>query len=228
MKAVILAGGEGARLRPLTNNTPKPLVKLNGKTLLDYTLDVLPPQVDELVIVIGYLGQQIIDYIGTTYHGRKVSYVWQTERNGTFAALLLCKEHLHQGRFLFLHADDLIDGQALKQMVELQGLSMMAMSHAEPQRFGVIELNDDHTVKAIVEKPTHPRSNLVNVGPAVLDKRILEENPASHANGERYLAEAIGSLAKRVPIHVIEAKEWTPIGYPADIVAVEQRLQMRH
>lgn len=226
MKAVILAAGEGTRLRPLTTNTPKPLVKLNEKPLLDYTLEILPAQVDELIIVIGYLGQQIIDYVGDDYHGKKVSYVWQHERKGTFCALALCKEHLQNGRFIFLHADDLIDANALKKMIEHDGLSLMVMPHVEPQRFGVVEINPNHSIKQIVEKPPAPQSTLVNVGPAVLDERIFHYPPAVHSNGEQYLAEAIGFLAQHVTVQAMEAKEWTPIGYPADILAVERRLRM--
>lgn len=228
MKAVILAAGEGARLRPLTENTPKPLVKLNGKPLLDYTLDALPPSVSEIIMVVGYLGQQIIDYVGTTTRGRSVSYVWQTEKNGTFPALGLCRESLGKERFLFLHADDLLDASALEHMVQLPGLSIMVFPHSEPQRFGVVELNLDRTVKMIIEKPAQPLSNLVNAGPAVLDGRIFDEHPRVHGNGEQYLAEALGSLAQRVPVQAVVAREWTPIGYPADIGAVEHRLRSRH
>jgi len=77
MQCVILAAGKGTRLRPLTENCPKPLVEVGGKTLLDHIVGALPSSVDELIIVTGYLGEMIEAYCGTEFHGRKVTYVTQ-------------------------------------------------------------------------------------------------------------------------------------------------------
>jgi len=71
MQCVILAAGKGTRLRPLTENCPKPLVEVGGKTLLDHIVGALPSSVDELIIVTGYLGEMIEAYCGTEFHGRK-------------------------------------------------------------------------------------------------------------------------------------------------------------
>src|SRR5262245_18769194 len=106
MQCVILAAGKGTRLRPLTENTPKPLVKVAGKTLLDHIVESIPSSVDELIIVTGYLGHMIQEHCGQEFHGRKVKYVTQEEQNGTAKALWLCKD-LIKGRFLFLFADDI-------------------------------------------------------------------------------------------------------------------------
>jgi dTDP-glucose pyrophosphorylase len=106
MQCVILAAGKGTRLRPLTDNCPKPLVKVAGKPLLDHIVEALPTAVDELIIVVGYLGGMIEDYCGKEFHGRKVTYITQEEQKGTAHALWLCKD-LIKGRFLFLFADDL-------------------------------------------------------------------------------------------------------------------------
>jgi NDP-sugar pyrophosphorylase family protein len=72
MQCVILAAGKGTRLRPLTDNLPKPLVKVAGKTLLDHIVSSLPSAVDELIIVTGYLEEQIKAHCGTEFYGRKV------------------------------------------------------------------------------------------------------------------------------------------------------------
>src|SRR3989338_11252442 len=107
MKCVILAAGEGIRMRPLTLEKPKPLLAINGKPLIEHVIENLPKEIDELVVVIGYKGEQIKDFLGKKFHGLKVKYVWQKEKLGTGHALRLCREHLGSDNFLMLFADDI-------------------------------------------------------------------------------------------------------------------------
>src|SRR3989338_8468553 len=123
MQAVILAAGEGVRMRPLTLTTPKPLLEVAGKFLLRHIVEALPSEVDELVIVIGYLGDQIKNYCGTEFCGKKVSYVWQKEKTGTGKALFLC-EPLVRGRFFMLYADDILGAEGLRECLKYY-LSLM-------------------------------------------------------------------------------------------------------
>jgi NDP-sugar pyrophosphorylase family protein len=92
MQCVILAAGKGTRLRPLTDTIPKPLVKVAGRPLLDHIVEALPSSVNELIIVTGYLEEQIHTHCGKSFHGRKVTYVHQEEQKGTAHALWLCKD----------------------------------------------------------------------------------------------------------------------------------------
>ena len=87
MQAVILAAGEGTRLRPLTYQTPKPLLKVAGKPILQYNLEYLEGLVDEAILVIGYKGDQIKDYFGMQFQGLSIRYVHQKERLGTANAV---------------------------------------------------------------------------------------------------------------------------------------------
>ena len=91
MKAVILAAGRGTRLNQITENTPKPLIKINEKTLLEYKLEILPREVDEVVIIIGYKKEKIIDLLGDKYDNKKITYVEQKKLLGTGHALCMCK-----------------------------------------------------------------------------------------------------------------------------------------
>ena len=77
MQAVLLAAGKGVRMLPLTLNQPKPLVEIGGVPLIVHVLRALPPEIDEVIIVVGYKAQMIIDYLGETFEGRKIRYVYQ-------------------------------------------------------------------------------------------------------------------------------------------------------
>ncbi len=222
MQCVILAAGKGTRLRPLTENCPKPLVSVAGKPLLDHIVDALPTAVDELIIVVGYLGDMIKSYCGEEFHGRKVTYVEQIEQNGTARALWLCKDLLH-GRFLFMFADD-IHGKNDIARVTSYSRGMLTMTSDTPERFGVVVRNPDGTLAEMIEKPTHPPSNLVSTGVMVLDDNIFKFEPQSPVNGEYYLTEVIERYAKEYPIAVVEEQLWIPIGYPEDIDRAQELL----
>jgi NDP-sugar pyrophosphorylase family protein len=227
MQCVILAAGKGTRLKPLTDNCPKPLVKVAGKPLLDHIVEALPTAVDELIIVIGYLGEMIKDYCGTEFHAKKVTYVVQEEQKGTAHALWLCKDLLH-GRFLFMFADDL-HGKADIGRMTSYSRALLVKSSETPERFGVVVRNPDGTLFEIIEKPTHPPSNMVSTGMMVLDENIFKYEPQSPVNGEYYLTEVIERYAKDYPIAVVEQEFWIPIGYPEDITKAETILSLvRH
>jgi NDP-sugar pyrophosphorylase family protein len=225
MQCVILAAGKGTRLRPLTENTPKPLIKVAGKPLLDHIVEALPSAVDKLIIVTGYLEDQIKDYCGEEFHGRKVAYVHQDEQKGTAHALWLCKEELMgRGRFLFMFADDLHGAQDIARATSFSR-SMLTLSTDTPEKFGIVVRHPDGTLAEMIEKPDHPPSNLASTGVMVLDDNIFKFDPyAKETKGEYYLTDVIQEYAKEYPIAVVEQSFWLPIGYPEDIEKAEKRL----
>lgn len=223
MQCVILAAGKGTRLRPLTEDTPKPLVKVAGKTLLDHIVTALPSAVDELIIVTGYLEDQIKAYCDQEFHGKKVTYVHQSEQKGTGHALWLCKEHIN-GRFLFMFADDLHGADDIARAASYTR-SMLTLTTKTPERFGIVVRNPDGTLAEIVEKPAHPPSNLASTGVMVLDEHIFDFELKTEQNGEFYLTDVIAEYARQYPIAVVEQRLWIPVGYPEDIERAEVRLQ---
>ncbi len=225
MQCVILAAGKGTRLRPLTENCPKPLIHVSGKPLLDHIIDSLPSAIDEIIIVVGYLGEMIKTHYGSEYRGKKVSYVTQEVQDGTARALWLCKDML-KGRFLFMFADDLHGKEDIARVTSYSR-GMLAKTSETPERFGVVVRNPDGTLSEIVEKPTHPPSNLVSTGVMVLDTNIFMYEPQNPVNGEYYLTEVLERYAKEYPVAVVEEDFWIPIGYPSDITRAETILSMR-
>jgi bifunctional UDP-N-acetylglucosamine pyrophosphorylase/glucosamine-1-phosphate N-acetyltransferase len=223
MQCVILAAGKGTRLRPLTENTPKPLVKVAGKSLLDHIVSSLPTAIDELIIVTGYLEDQIKQHCGENFYGRKVTYVTQLEQKGTAHALWLCKDLL-KGRFLFMFADDLHGANDIARLTSYTR-AMLTLTTDTPEKFGIVVRHPDGTLAEMVEKPLHPPSNLASTGVMVLDDNIFKYDPyAVETNAEYYLTDVLREYAKEYPIAVVEQSLWIPIGYPEDIEKAEKIL----
>ncbi len=223
MQAVIPAAGEGVRMRPLTISTPKPLLEVGGKSILQHILEVLPDVVDDVIIVIGYLGQQIIDRFGDTFNGKKITYVWQLEKTGTARALQLCKPHLRPGKFLFLNADDLINRETLERALR-HDLCIVTTFREDWQKWGILELNKDNTVKNFVEKPETFISNIANTNIMVLDERVFDFEPDAHSSGEYYLTTMVQKLAHKYPVYTEEASRWIPIGTPEALQKAQEML----
>ncbi|MBU6323312.1 MAG: NTP transferase domain-containing protein [Patescibacteria group bacterium] len=225
MQAVILAAGEGKRMRPLTLTRPKPMVEVAGKPLLAHIIDALPPEIDEVILVIGYKREAIREYFGNEYGGRRITYVEQTEPLGTGHALHLARPHI-RGRFLFMFADDLHGPEDLAEALR-HPLAILATRHEDPKRFGVIEVSEDGRLIGIEEKPAEPRSNLVSTGAMVLDERIFGYELERHENGEYYLTSPLARLAEEHPVMVVEQGFWVPLAYPEDVEAAERILAER-
>lgn len=223
MQCVILAAGKGSRLRPLTETTPKPLVQVAGKSLLDHIVGALPSAVDELILVTGYLEEQIREYCGEEFHGRKVTYVHQDEQKGTGHALWLCKD-LIKGRFLFMYADDLHGPNDIARAASYTR-SMLTLTTENPERFGIVVRHPDGTLAEMIEKPEHPPSNLASTGVMILDDHIFEFELKVEKNGEFYLTDVIAEYAKEYPIAVVEQDLWIPVGYPEDVQNAEVILE---
>src|SRR5688572_5048750 len=125
MDAVILAAGLGTRLRPHTLTTPKPLLPVQGRPILDWIIGALPP-VDRLVVVVNYLAEQVEDYLAKQTHVRDWATVRQAEPRGTGDALMSCKGKVHADRVMVLNGDDLI-GRA--DLAKLAAVPMGILAH---------------------------------------------------------------------------------------------------
>src|SRR5947199_4062089 len=106
MDAILLAAGLGTRLRPHTMQTPKPLLPIRGRPILDWTLGALPLAVDRVIVVVHYLAEQIDAYLRTQTHFAQWQTVVQEQPRGTGDALRSCREHVRSERFLVFTAAD--------------------------------------------------------------------------------------------------------------------------
>lgn len=223
MKAVILAAGEGIRMRPLTINKPKPLLEVLGKPLLRYSFEALPDKIDEVILVVGYLGDQIRDYCGHKFLGRKIRYVEQKEKRGTAHGLWICREFLGNERFLTFYADDIQQKSDLEACLQYP-LAISVSTVSDPRKFGVVSVDECMRVLDLVEKPEIPPSNFVSTGVKVLDSRIFQYFSPHRENGEHYITDPLRDMAHDYEVIAVPASGWIPIGYPEDLKRAEEIL----
>ena len=160
MQAVILAAGEGIRMRPLTIERPKPMLEIAGKPLLHHIFDILPREIKEVILVVGYRGNQIKEYFGNEFENKKIKYIWQKEKKGTAHALLLCRRYL-KNKFLLLYADDLHGKKGIQKCIK-HDLAIIVSKAKNPERFGVVNIGRKNKIIRIEEKPKKPKSNLIS------------------------------------------------------------------
>lgn len=228
MQAVILAAGEGKRLRPLTDDRPKPMVLVGGKPILEYTLSILPKIVDEVILVVGYKQEKIREYFGEEWEGRRLHYIDQPEPKGTGEALARTQHLLDGDPFLMLFADDMYHPEDLDALVSSDHPALLVKEHGHPERMGVCAVSDEGILLELEEKPKQPKGNLVNVGPALLHHDIFDFNIAEPIleNGESNLPAQIGRLLHIRPVRAFRARFWHPIGYPEDVDRAHEYVSM--
>lgn len=200
------------------------MLRVAGKPILEHTIKALPKEVNEVILVIGYLGNQIKKYFGNKFDGKKIKYVWQKKLRGTFNALTLARPYLKK-QFLVLLADDLYDKKDLEKLIKYD-LAILAYESKNPERFGVCVGGKNNLLKKIIEKPENPPCNLVNIGVYKLNHDIFKE-PLVYINGEQFLPPMIGSLAEKKKINIVKARFWHPIGYKEDLDAAERILSSK-
>lgn len=223
MQCVILVAGKGTRMRPLTSNCPKPLLHVCGKPILEHIVDSLPEEIDELVLIVGYLKEQIQALCGSEYLGRMVVYCEQENfAGGTGDALLRARDVLH-GKFLFMYGDDIHGSEALRKAVTCEH-AILGTHSDTPERYGVLVPNAEGALKEILEKPKNPPSNLINIGGFVITESIFDYAVPVSDSGELYVTDMLTAYAQDNPVQILEQKVWIPIGYPEDIEKAERIL----
>ncbi|MFP3853300.1 MAG: sugar phosphate nucleotidyltransferase [Anaerolineales bacterium] len=233
MKIVIPTAGFGTRLRPHTWSKPKPLVSVAGKPVLGHVLDMFRtvPDVDEVVFIIGYLGEQIEEYVSEAYPDLPTRYVVQEQMLGQSHAIWLAREGL-EGPMLMAFVDTLIDVD-LSFLADTEVDAIAWVKEVEdPRRFGVADLNEQGRVERLVEKPEDLSNNLAVVGfyyfkeakelLSAIEKQI---DSGDKLKGEFYLADAINyMLNEGLEMRVETVDVWEDCGKPEPLLKTNRYL----
>ncbi|HEU4657730.1 MAG TPA: NDP-sugar synthase [Capillimicrobium sp.] len=184
MQAVILVGGEGTRLRPLTSTVPKPVVPLVDRPFIAYMLEWLTGHgVDDVIMSCGFLATAVRNVLGDgSAYGIRLRFVEEPDPRGTAGALKYAEELLDE-RFLMLNGDTLTDLDLTAQIAQHERTGAVAtlalVPQDDPSAYGLVRTNGDGTVREFVEKPSPDQidTNLISAGAYVLERSILDLVP---------------------------------------------------
>ena len=221
---VIMAGGLGTRLRPLTNDTPKPLLPLAGKPIVERTIEALRDQgFRRFVLTLNYLGEKIEQHFGDGSRlGIQIDYVWETQALGTAGALsLLDREKLGE-TLLVLNGDVVTDmpfGDLVLNHVDAGSLATMCVSvHANRIDFGVVEFDDHNHLSGVIEKPSV--RHYINAGIYCLAKSTLDTIPEGQRFDMPQLFGALNDGSGAVRVYPTDAF-WVDVGRPEDYERIQ-------
>lgn len=224
MQTVILAAGKGTRMKDLTVEIPKPMLKVANKNLLEHKLDLLPNSVTEVIIVIGYKGEKIKEYFGDMYKNKKIVYVEQTETLGTGHALWQV-QHLIQDKFLVMMGDDIYSKHSIDNAIK-HPFTMTVTKTPGFKTAGNVVTNDQGFLQSIDfdREGVLPYVHM-DIGLYSLSKEIFN-HPLIKIPGttEWGLPHTLTSVAHIIPIRVLEADMWMKINSPEHISIAEHAL----
>ena len=235
MKAVILAAGEGQRLRPLTYTRPKHMIPVAGKPILEYLINALKESgIEEILIVVNYGADAIREYFGDgSGYGAKIEYIYQKEISGTAGAILSAREYVN-GPFLAVNGDILVSPDAIKLVMDKFNMGgsavvLAAVRVSRPEEFGVLKVKDEELID-IMEKPaTDIPSNLVNAGIYAFSPDIFDYIGRTRVTegGELEITYSIRLMVnenRRVSVVEMSGEKWLDIGRPWDLLEANARI----
>jgi mannose-1-phosphate guanylyltransferase len=239
MQAVILVGGQGTRLRPLTTNRPKPIVTLVDRPFMAYMLEwVAAHGITDVVMCCGFLADSMVAELGDgSRWGVHITWVQEPEPRGTAGALKLAEEHL-DGRFLMLNGDVLTDLDLTAQIAQHErtgAIGTLALVPVEdPTAYGLVRLHGDGRVDEFLEKPDPDEidTDLISAGAYVLERSVLDMIPTGRmVSIEREVWPRLVGDGLYGCVH--RGKYWMDIGTPqrylegtADILAGHVRTRV--
>ncbi|PIW92895.1 MAG: hypothetical protein COZ28_03735 [Candidatus Moranbacteria bacterium CG_4_10_14_3_um_filter_44_15] len=223
MQAVIMAAGEGTRMRPLTYKMPKPMLLIKDKPLLEWTLSFLPREISEVIIIVNYLADRIQNYFGDSFGGRKIKYVFQKELNGTGGALHACRDYL-QDRFIVVNGDDLFYKKDLEKLCG-ENLAILACEVDDPRKYGVFKMDKEGNLIDIIERPQTKDLRLINTGAYALNKNFFDYDLVPITETEYGLPQTVAKMTDKYKVKIIPAEHWFSVGSPDDLEKAQTEIE---
>jgi len=226
-KVVILCGGEGTRMRPLTLSMPKPMLPIGYKPILEHTLQFYSNQgFHNFILSVGYMGEHIVKYFGNgSSHNISIEYVTEKHPLGTGGALKNAENQINS-TFICTYGDVLFGNVSLKEVLkfhkEKQALGTIVLWKAkDARRFGLVDVDGDNMITDFTEKPKYMTAGLINAGLYILEPDILKfisKNKVVSLENE-----ILTELVKKENLYgFVHHGYWADIGLPEDYERVAQ------
>ncbi|MFX0057996.1 MAG: bifunctional sugar-1-phosphate nucleotidylyltransferase/acetyltransferase [Candidatus Hodarchaeota archaeon] len=240
MKAIILAAGEGKRLRPITSTIPKPMIPLAGKPLLEHLiLGLKKAGIDHVILVVGYKKEIIKNYFrdGSERFNIKIDYITQNEYLGTAHAFGFAKKFVKNESLLMMYGDIFVESTIFSKIINKYNESkcegIISLFEVEnPQEYGVITLDRNGFITKITEKPSPDLNfgNLINAGIFIFDSLIFKaiEMTQKSKRDEFEFTDSmeilIEQLNGKIASFIIKDSFWSDIGLPWQLFDANQIL----
>ncbi|RLF49028.1 MAG: hypothetical protein DRN20_03185 [Thermoplasmata archaeon] len=221
MEAVVLAAGEGLRLRPFTVSRPKVMIEIANKPIVEYVVRALAETgIRDIIMVVGYKKESVMSYFGNggAYNVR-IEYVVQKKQLGTAHALLTAKDALDSDEFLVLAGDNIVGSENLQPVIKSEAITVGVTESDIPSKYGVV-LHKNEYVIDIIEKPERAEMRLINTGIYKLTSEIFDYIPQCIEEGKYGISHVLSHMIKTGTKIRWErvGSGWRDIVYPWDIV----------
>ncbi|ASJ06810.1 bifunctional sugar-1-phosphate nucleotidylyltransferase/acetyltransferase [Thermococcus pacificus] len=238
MKGVILAAGKGERLRPLTDDRPKVILKVANRPIIDYVLENLDPFVDEFIVVVRYEKEKLIKALGDEFNGKPITYVEQLPGKGTAKAIESAKGSVGDEEFIAVNGDIYFEIDGVKELVstfrkEKADAALLVKEFDDLSQFGKIEV-EGNRVKAVLEKPGRV-SGYANLGVYIFRPEVfefIEKTPLSE-RGEYEITDTLNLMIEegKTVVYAPYSGYWNDIGRPWNLLELNEYLlktKLRH
>ncbi|WP_049997854.1 sugar phosphate nucleotidyltransferase [Halococcus sediminicola] len=233
--AVVLAAGEGNRLRPLTHNRPKPMLPAANRPILGYVFDALiDAGIEEITVVIGYKRDRVQEHFGPTYRDTPLDYVIQDKQLGSGHALLQARSVIDEP-FLLVNGDRVLDAGLVTDVVAefenhpASAATLGVLEHRDVSRYGAVDLREGR-IDEIVEKPDSDEYRLINAGVYAFRTTIFDAiEETDRRDGELQLPDTLAQLIDAgEDIRGVRVEGLSPHAtYPWDLLTVTQEILAR-
>ena len=228
MQAVILAGGKGTRMGHLVVDRPKPMIEILGRNLIEHKIDRLPPEIDEVILVVNHMKDKIMDYFGDFHAGKKMIYIDQGEPHGTAHALWSAKDVI-KGDFITMMGDDIYPSEAIQNAVKYDW-TMTVIPHKSFKTAGNVILDTEGNLQDVIfdDEGIGEGEILLDTCLYKLKKDIFETDPVQVSGSKEYgLPHTVFKFVKerKIPMKVVKTAEWIKLNTPEEIVVAIKTLK---
>ena len=227
---IVLAAGEGTRLRPLTHNRPKTMLPAADRPILEHVLDVLVEcGIEQLCVIVGYQHERVQEHFGHAYRDVPITYVHQRKQLGSAHALLQAKNEV-EGPMLVLNGDRVIDERIVSEVtIGFDGTPTLAvMEHSTPSNYGAVRVSNGRLTE-LEERPEADTYRLINAGVYAFDESVFDAiQRTPRRSGELPLPDVIETLLSDGEVRAVQTDGlWVDATYPWDLLFLKRELLAR-